>query len=149
MCKSMIKLSNRVLFVLVFTVVLFGCKQKHIDISSSSEYNQYIERSYSAKKDMLIIGINSPPGYEEKIDFYIITKRYYVEHIAPEDVTRDIFKQGSSFKIISIKECSNCLWFVQPKHAVVVTQDFETKLAVPITVSMHEITPGGSLVHPT
>ena len=143
MCKSVMKISKIVL--LLFVTVLAGCKQEFEDISNSPEFNHLIGASYKASTDMVIVGINSPPGYAKEVDFYAITKLYNVQHKAPEDVTRDIFKKGSSFKIISIHECANCLWFVKPKQAVVTTTDFEKKADVPITVPLHELISGKSL----
>jgi len=139
MCKDIMKQISPYLMLVVFFLVLSGCKANYKEISSESDFVQYIGQIYVLKNDMNVRGINLPQGYGETVDVYIVSKRYKVHHKAPEEITLNTFPKGSTFTINGVYECTNCLSFSKTRHISITTEDFEKIVNVPIIMKIHEI----------
>ena len=123
-----------------FCLFLVGCEANYKDVSDDPDFLGYTGQSYRLKKDMLMIGVNLPPGYGQTIDAYYLRKLYEVEHKGREYITRDILPKGSKFTIQEVYECTNCLSFGGSHHVYVDTEDFKKQVDVPIRVKLREIT---------
>ena len=135
MCQVM--MSRVLLILIVFS--LAGCKANYIDISDEPSVSHYIGQKYTAKHDMVVTGINLPPGYGDTVDIYRLGKLYAVQHKAPEEITTEIFPKGGTFTIEKVYECTNCLTFGKSRYLTVKTTNFKKSFNVPIKIAMHEI----------
>jgi hypothetical protein len=122
--KDMMKL-----ILLSCILLVCSCALEYKDISHQLGPSQLLGTQYVLLKDMLISGINLPPGYGREIDVYKISS-VNPTWTGPELISRHTLPKGTKFVIARIKKCTNCL-----KRTVVATveiSDYSKKVLAPI-----------------
>ena len=125
--------------LIFFATLASACKSTYKNISAEPDFLRYIGKTYVLKNNMSIRGINLPPGYSSRIDIYMISKLHEAHHKAPEEITFAVLPKGSTFTIIELHECTNCLSLQKLREAYITIEDFEKAVDVPISIPMHEI----------
>lgn len=125
-------------FPLLLVLVLTGCVLKFEDVSQEPEYAPYINRYYSLSTNMLIYGVNLPPGYGEEINVYIITPDI-PGMTGPEIITKERLSSGAALRIQSVRRSTNHLPGSQDVDAIVEVQSYKKFTDIPIVIDLKYI----------
>lgn len=117
-------------------IALSGCKATYKDVSMEEGFSHFIGKEYILKSDMDFSGVNAPPGYNDEINYYVISSRD-PGWSGQEVITRETLTKGSIFTIRKVMECTNCLEFSPSRHAIVSLNEKPYKL--PIKLYFNEI----------
>lgn len=93
---------RKIIFILIL-LILAGCSVSYKDISSDDRFVSYIGKEYIFLEDMHLSGVNLPPGYEDTIDVYTISRKSRAWG-GPELITRVTLKKGTTIRVIGIYE---------------------------------------------
>ncbi len=122
-------------FLPVLVLALTGCILQFEEVSQEPEYAPYINGSYSLNTNMLIYGVNLPPGYGEDINVYRITPDI-PGMTGPEILTKDRLNSGTTLRIQSVRRSTNHLPGYPSIDAVVTVQSYEESADVPIVINL-------------
>lgn len=122
-------------FLHILVLVLTGCVLKYEDVSKEPEYVPFIDSSYSLSTNMLIYGVNLPPGYGKDINVYIITPDI-PGMTGPEILTKELLSSGMSLKIQGVRRSANHLPGSQSVDAIVEIQSYKKAVDVPVVIDL-------------
>lgn len=125
-------------FLSLLLLVLTGCVLKFEDVSQEPEYAPYINSSYSLNANMLIYGVNLPPGYGEDINVYTITPDI-PGMTGPEIITKERLSSGTTLRIQSVRRSTNHLPGGQDIDAIVEIQSYKKSGDVPVVIDLRYI----------
>ena len=117
------------------SALLCGCALRFKDVSNEPEYAPLLNTRYSLKTDMLIYGVNLPPGYGSEIDIYKI--RHISSKIrGREIVTEGFLTSGTVVEVQSVRESINHLPGWPSVDAVVTVNPYKKMADVPIAIDL-------------
>lgn len=125
-----------------FFIIISGCKLEYEDVSNHPEYAPLLSKRYRLKTEMLIYGINLPPGYGKDINVYSI-KPKGMGSSGPEIITKGLLELGTILEVKSIKKSINSVLLEGKKVRAVVTLNSYKKLVdVPIAIDLKYLQSG-------
>ncbi len=119
----------------IFVLLCGGCALKYENVSKYPEYEPLVNTYYSLSTNMLIYGVNSPPGYGKDINVYIV-KPMNMRTSGPEILTEDILKPGAVIEVQGVRRSTNHLPGNPSIDAVVTVQSYEKSADVPIVIDL-------------
>lgn len=135
-------LIRTIVAVLVFGfLVIASCDtvQKYENVSLDPAYRSYVGALYEFKVAMHISGVNAPPGYKKRVDYYVVNPAS-PSWGGPELITRDTLPPGTAVEVESVHRCTNCL-FGKLFKAKIQIPYYRTEFALPIHVPLQYLAP--------
>jgi len=125
-------------FAVCLFTLLCGCVLKYEDVSKEPEYAPLLNTCYSLRTNMLVYGVNLPPGYGKDINIYMIYPMS-AGMVGPEIITEDILKPEAILEVMSIRRSINHLPGYQSIEAVVEVNPYEKMANVPAVINLEYI----------
>lgn len=122
----------------IFSIFFCGCMLKYEDVSKSPEYAPLLNTRYSLATNMLVYGVNLPPGYGKKIDIYMIDP-VWPKVKGPEIISDEILKAGTILDVQGVRKSVNHLPGYQSIQAFVNVSSFEKAVDVPVVINLKYI----------
>lgn len=127
---------KRLLLVFLSSCIsLCGCKLKYEDISKDPEYASLLNTSYSLTANMLIYGVDLPPGYGRGIDIYTI-KPKGIKITGREIITEEILEIGTVIVVQGVRRSTNHFPGFQSIDVEVEVSLYEDSVIVPIVMDI-------------
>jgi len=125
---------------IIFLVFILssGCLLRYKDVSSEPEYNFLLGTRYTLVTNMLIYGVNLPPGYGKEINVYIITPDI-AGMTGPEIIVKDHLHLGTILKIQSVRKSVNHLPGWQSIEAIVLEDSYTKNKDIPVVIDLKYI----------
>ena len=90
-------------------LVLSGCGMVSFeDVSSEPTYKPLIGRQLQAPSELMLFGVTRDRNYAKRVDICVLTPRPGFD--GPEVVTRAVLPAGTTFTVLSVQRCTNCLF---------------------------------------
>lgn len=125
--------------VFIFSLLLCGCVIKYEDVSNEPEYAPLLDTRYSLSTDMLIYGVNLPPGYGKDINVYMI-EPMSMKTSGPEIITEDILKAETVLEVKRIERSIASIPLEGKRIiATVKVEPFKKSVEVPIEIDLQYI----------
>lgn len=121
--------------VSIFLLVLSGCYLRYEDVSTEPKYAPLVGNFYSLQKDMLIYGLNLPPGYGEDINIYVIIPNGSGPD-GPHVLSKNFLEAGAILEISSVRKSINHLPGYQEIEAVVEVKAYKKEANVPVVIDL-------------
>lgn len=93
---------------LILTFALAGCSGslKYDDVSDHPIYRNLIGAVYITKEAMNLSGVNAPPGYANRVDYYVIDSAN-PGWSGRELITRKVLPSGTQLQVVSVYHYTN------------------------------------------
>ena len=102
-------IANRILQIAMAAVLLSGCgvMAEYEDVSSEPTYRSLIGRELRAPSELLLHAVTLDRNYAKRVDLCSITPR--PGFAGPEVVMRRVLPAGTTFRVLRVRRCTNCL----------------------------------------
>jgi hypothetical protein len=122
----------------ILGMFLSGCVLRYENVSNDSKYKPLLKTCYSLKTEMLINGVNLPPGYGKDINIYSVNP-IWPKVVGREIITEDLLDLETTLEIQNIRRSINHLPGYQSIQAIVQVAPFTKSVDVPIVIDMEYI----------
>lgn len=135
---------RRSVYMLALAVLLCeGCSGPVAfqDVSTDPGYHPYVGAAYELKVPMHLSGVNAPPGYAKRVDYYTVNPAS-PSWSGPELITRETLPPGTTVSVASVRRCTNCIFDFGPRvEATFHIEGFQTEFPRPIYMNVKYLTP--------
>ena len=125
-----------------------GCNtpQTFEDVSSGAVYRDYVGAQYRLRVAMHISGVTAPPGYEKRVDYYVVNPAA-PSWSGPELITRATLAAGTMVTVESLRRCTNCP-FEEVVEARIRVFNHEPEFDRPIHIHLKYLAPDYAVKQP-
>lgn len=141
MIRTHTLLARLTLSAMMISFISCSDVQEYEDVSGLPEFRSYVGAEYTTKEEMTITGVNAPPGYGEKIDYYVVHPSSPSWN-GPEVITREPLAAGTRLTIEFIHRCTNCLFGLSElTKAKIRVEGFVNEAELPIHIQLDDLSP--------
>lgn len=116
-----------------------GCDAIHNDVSESASYKRFINADCSVKYPLNAFGVTKKIKRNKEAEFVALTD---LRLSGPEITFSAILETGTKLQVISVRQCTNCLFETRVEYQVKVAPEPREFQAAPVFLDAQPLSSG-------